>query len=118
MKSVAVIGAGGAGLAMARYLGAHPNLFKFVVYEQSSDVGGTWTYDSSVENLYDDKSKRNGHKELTELIAKDGIHSSMYKGLRYVGGFLLCFLIRDNKRSVWEFFWQFLTSSRQMQGRS
>ena len=91
MTSVAVIGAGGAGLAMARYLGAHPNLFKFVVYEQSSDVGGTWTYDSSFENLYDDKSKRNGHKELTELIAKDGIHSSMYKGLRYVGGFSLCF---------------------------
>ena len=83
MKSVAIIGAGGAGLAMARYLSANQNLFKFTVYEQSNEIGGTWIYDCSLENFYDNKQRRNGDKVLKELISKDDVHSSMYKSLRY-----------------------------------
>lgn len=82
MKSVAIIGAGGAGLAMARYLSAKPKLFQFVVYEQSDEVGGTWIYDSSLENLYNNEFERSGQKELIALVNKDNVHSSMYKGLR------------------------------------
>lgn len=83
MKSVAVIGAGAAGLSLARYLRANANRFKFVVYEQGSEVGGTWIYDGSIESLYIDKQKRNGQRELINLVKKDEMHSSMYKGLRY-----------------------------------
>ena len=83
MKSVAIIGAGGAGLAMARYLSANPSRFQFEVYEQSNEIGGTWIYDCSLENHFKEKHRRYGNKELIELINKDDIHSSMYKSLRY-----------------------------------
>jgi len=63
--SVAVIGAGAAGLCAARHLSAHPRV-RATVYEQSSSVGGTWVF--------------------TENIGKDQnglpVHSSMYKNLR------------------------------------
>lgn len=63
--SVAVIGAGAAGLCAARHLSAHPRV-RATVYEQSSSVGGTWVF--------------------TDNIGKDQnglpVHSSMYKNLR------------------------------------
>ena len=80
MKSVAVIGAGGAGLAMARYLCANQKLFKCVVYEQGSQVGGTWIYED--EKWPDQRLK--GREIIKEMTANDKIHSSMYKSLRYV----------------------------------
>jgi len=64
--SVAVIGAGAAGLCAARHLSAQHPKIRTVVYEQASSVGGTWVY--------------------TENIGKDEhgqpVHSSMYKNLR------------------------------------
>jgi len=63
--SVAVIGAGAAGLCAARHLSAHPRV-RTTVYEQANSVGGTWVF--------------------TENIGKDQnglpVHSSMYKNLR------------------------------------
>eukprot|EP00092_Neocalanus_flemingeri_P007944 GFUD01008571.1.p1 GENE.GFUD01008571.1~~GFUD01008571.1.p1 ORF type:complete len:438 (-),score=120.28 GFUD01008571.1:45-1358(-) len=63
--SVAVIGAGAAGLCAARHLSVHP-LVRTTVFEQSSTIGGTWVY--------------------TDNIGRDQhglpVHSSMYKNLR------------------------------------
>jgi len=67
MIRVAVIGAGAAGLCMARYLVDQPKLFNAVIYEQTNSVGGTWVY-----------------TEKTNLDENGlPIHSSMYKNLRY-----------------------------------
>ena len=90
MKSVAVIGAGGAGLAMARYLSDNPSMFKLSIYEQCDQVGGTWIYDPSVENIYKDRSRPNGSKELMELVNNDDMHSSMYKSLRFGDSIFNC----------------------------
>jgi len=64
-QSVAVIGAGAAGLCAARHLSVHPRV-RTTVFEQSSSVGGTWVY--------------------TDTIGRDQhglpVHSSMYKNLR------------------------------------
>jgi len=64
--SVAVIGAGAAGLCAARHLSAQHPRIRTTVYEQASCVGGTWVF--------------------TENIGKDQnglpVHSSMYKNLR------------------------------------
>ncbi len=77
MKSVAVIGAGCAGLCMARYLAAENQLFKVVVFEQGSKVGGTW--------IYDDVSitPTPGVEGIREMENNTAYHSSMYKSLRY-----------------------------------
>ena len=41
MKSVAIIGAGAAGLCCARHFGGNPAQFNVQVYEKGSEVGGT-----------------------------------------------------------------------------
>lgn len=68
LQRVAVVGAGAAGLCVARHILSRLNRFAPpVVFELSADVGGTWCYDERVG-------------------AKDGgrpIHSSMYRDLRY-----------------------------------
>ncbi|XP_014291490.1 uncharacterized protein [Halyomorpha halys] len=65
-QRVCVIGCGAAGLAAARHLSASPELFEVVVYEQTSQIGGTWVY--------------------TDKVGQDEyglpIHTSMYKNLR------------------------------------
>ena len=90
MINLAVIGAGSAGLTMARYLSAHPKLFKFVVFEQGNEVGGTWIYDEGVGDDVPCRFTNLTHRELIALADNDAIHSSMYKNLRYE--FLYCFL--------------------------
>eukprot|EP00794_Sanderia_malayensis_P018864 gene18864-20764_t len=76
MKSAAVIGAGAAGLATARYLAAHKGLFKTVIYEQESQIGGTWLYaEQSI-------TAKPGSEGMDELLKPDNHHSSMYKSLR------------------------------------
>ncbi|CAH2272697.1 flavin-containing monooxygenase FMO GS-OX4-like [Pelobates cultripes] len=61
---VAVIGAGGAGLCAARHLLSRPHTFQPpVVFEISSQVGGTW--------LYTEVSENESHQ-----------HSSTYRNLR------------------------------------
>ena len=64
VSSVAVIGAGMGGLCSARHASA--NGMEVTVFEQTSDVGGTWVY--------------------TEATGRDeydlNIHTSMYHGLR------------------------------------
>lgn len=64
MKLVGVIGAGAAGLCTTRHILATSGLTP-VVWEQSSDLGGTW-------RLSDDE---------TEGI-RSSVHSSMYQNLR------------------------------------
>ena len=78
MKSVAVIGAGAAGLCMARYLSAEPKLFKVVVYEQGGTTGGTWIYDQDIPAF------GNGPDALVKMKNNDHFHSSMYQSLRYI----------------------------------
>ncbi len=63
VQTVAVIGAGAAGLCCARYLAKDPS-FQVQVYEKSSVVGGTWVY--------------------SEVGGPLGVHSSIYKNLRSV----------------------------------
>lgn len=65
-KKVCIIGAGAAGLCVARHLSSNEFMFDIVIYEQTNLVGGTWNYN---ENIGVDKS---GHR----------IHSSMYKNLK------------------------------------
>ena len=63
---VCVIGAGAAGLCVARYLGRLPRLFEVDVFEQTDGIGGTWVYTPETGT------------------SKTGlpIHQSMYKNLR------------------------------------
>lgn len=49
LKQVAVIGAGAAGLCVARYIKSRLNVFASpVVFEMTDKVGGTWRYDERV----------------------------------------------------------------------
>lgn len=73
MLRVAVIGAGAAGLCVARHILSHPNVFAPpVVFELTENVGGTWCY-----------YERVGRSDDGRLI-----HSSMYRDLRYETGHL------------------------------
>ena len=76
MKKVAVVGAGGAGLCCARHLSRYPEKFHFNVFEQSSEVGGTWEYEKSEER------PRDVRHSCSEDEGSLPIHSSMYKNLR------------------------------------
>lgn len=68
MLRVVVIGAGAAGLCVARHILSRLNVFAPpVVFELSENVGGTWCYDERVGVC--------GNGRL--------IHSSMYRDLRY-----------------------------------
>ena len=74
MKTVAVIGAGPAGLCCARHLSRFPEDFQFTVFEQSEQVGGTWIYrNTSPGQLPGDIRSSKSH----------GPHSSTYRNLRY-----------------------------------
>ncbi|XP_059486506.1 senecionine N-oxygenase-like [Neocloeon triangulifer] len=64
-KRVAVVGAGPSGLAAARHFSADSS-FECHVYEQGSDLGGTWVLSEHVGNEPDGRP----------------VHSSMYKNLR------------------------------------
>ncbi|CAB3388769.1 Hypothetical predicted protein [Cloeon dipterum] len=64
--AIAVIGAGPAGLAAARYFTAEDSPFDCQVFEQGDDLGGTWRLSEFVDT--DDKGRK--------------VHSSMYKNLR------------------------------------
>lgn len=71
MLRVAVIGAGAAGLCVARHILSHLKVFTPpVLFELSEKVGGTWCYDERVGRC--DNGRR--------------IHSSMYRDLRYGPG--------------------------------
>jgi cation diffusion facilitator CzcD-associated flavoprotein CzcO len=76
MKRVAVVGAGSAGLCCARHLSRYPDKFQFSVFEQASEVGGTWVYEKREERPRD---LRQGCRESEGSLP---IHSSMYKNLR------------------------------------
>ena len=76
MKKIAVVGAGGAGLCCARHLSRYPELFQFKVFEQGSDVGGTWVYEKTTHQPQDVRSEVSGGGGLPH------VHSSMYKNLR------------------------------------
>ncbi|KAF8020016.1 hypothetical protein BT93_G0646 [Corymbia citriodora subsp. variegata] len=65
----AVIGAGMSGLVAARELRREGH--QVVVFERSSDIGGTWLYDPSVES-----------DPLGLDPGRDVVHSSMYQSLR------------------------------------
>ena len=79
MKSVAIIGAGAAGLCCARHFGGNPEHFKVQVFEKGSEVGGTWIFESSSsQGLKDVREKRsNAAGDVAD------VHSSVYKNLRY-----------------------------------
>ena len=77
MKRVAVVGAGAAGLCCARHLSRHPDRFQFSVFEQASEVGGTWVYEKREERPRDVREERGRQSEGSLPM-----HSSMYKNLR------------------------------------
>ena len=76
MRSVAIIGAGAAGLCMARYLRAKSRVFDFVIYERGKGIGGTWIYDDKIPPL------KHGSAGVEALRSNEEVHSSMYKNLR------------------------------------
>ena len=61
-----VIGAGGAGLAIARHLTSQVDIFNVSVFEQASSLGGTWVFNE------DTGTDERGLP----------IYSSMYRNLR------------------------------------
>ncbi|XP_059487274.1 senecionine N-oxygenase-like [Neocloeon triangulifer] len=65
-RRVAVIGAGVSGLAAARHFGAPGSPFECQVFEQNSEIGGTWDFTPYV---------------TTDKIGRP-IHSSVYANLR------------------------------------
>ena len=77
MKRVAVVGAGAAGLCCARHLSKYPDRFQFSVFEQASEVGGTWVYEKREERPRDVREGRERESEGSLPM-----HSSMYKNLR------------------------------------
>lgn len=66
MKSVAVIGAGGAGLCCARHFSKHPQEFSVRVFERNAALGGVW--------VYMDQTDPYG--------TENPVHSGMYDALR------------------------------------
>lgn len=48
-RKVAVIGAGGAGLACARHLSSYSHLYSVSVFERADEIGGTWLYTDRTE---------------------------------------------------------------------
>ena len=81
MKTVAIVGAGAAGLCCARHFSRCQNLFQIRVFEKGTEIGGTWVYENShghcIESL----------RDVRETGLDDGgtpvhVHSSMYKNLR------------------------------------
>lgn len=76
MKNVAIIGAGAAGLCMARYLRANEKMFNFVMYERTNAIGGTWVYDENIP------SQMHGPAGMEALRRSRDVQSSMYKNLR------------------------------------
>ncbi len=64
---VAIIGAGASGLCAARHFSRFPEKFQRIqVFEQTSEVGGTWVYTDDTD---------------TDEMGLP-IHSSMYKNMR------------------------------------
>lgn len=63
---VCVIGAGAAGLAIARHLTSQVDIFNVSVFEQASSLGGTWVFNE------DTGTDERGLP----------IYSSMYRNLR------------------------------------
>lgn len=63
---IGVIGAGAAGLCAGKNMVHQPEKYEFIIFEQSSEVGGTWNY-----------TDKTGVDEFNLPI-----HSSMYKNLR------------------------------------
>lgn len=63
---IAIVGAGVAGLVVARHMVAKLDTYSFVLFEQTDHIGGTW--------VYTDETNLDKHGLL--------IHSSMYKNLR------------------------------------
>jgi len=66
-RSVAVIGAGAAGLVTARSMKDEGH--DVTVFEMGSSVGGVWVYDNEIESTIDGTTKSE-------------VHSSMYSNLR------------------------------------
>ncbi|CAB3387241.1 Hypothetical predicted protein [Cloeon dipterum] len=65
-RRVAVIGAGPAGLVAARHFAAPDSPFECKIYEQGSDLGGTWIFTRNVQ--FDEIGRP--------------VHSCMYENLR------------------------------------
>lgn len=65
---VAIIGAGVAGLVVARHVVSRPETYSLSMFEQTDQIGGTWVYTDETE------------------LDKNGlpVHSSMYRNLRFV----------------------------------
>lgn len=78
MKTVAIIGAGAAGLCCARHFSRCPDLFQIKVFEKGTEIGGTWVYENGHSHL-------ESLRDARETNLDDGstpVHSSMYKNLR------------------------------------
>lgn len=63
---IAILGAGVAGLVVARHVTSKLNDYSLTVFEQTDQIGGTW--------VYTDETHLDKHGLL--------VHSSMYKNLR------------------------------------
>ncbi|KAI9892446.1 MAG: hypothetical protein M1814_001403 [Vezdaea aestivalis] len=50
VRTVAIIGAGPAGIAAAKYLSAESHFTSIVIYEQSSSFGGAWRYTAQTKS--------------------------------------------------------------------
>ena len=72
IRKIAIIGAGAAGLAVAREFRKE---FDVDVLEQSNDVGGVWLYTDDIEESLTDPLQSMSQ-------SKPRIHSSLYRSLR------------------------------------
>lgn len=63
---IAIVGGGVAGLVVARHVVARLDTYSLTLFEQTSQIGGTWVYTDEID------------------LDKHGllVHSSMYKNLR------------------------------------
>ena len=79
MKTVAIVGAGAAGLCCARHFSRSPDVFQIRVFEKGAKIGGTWIYENSHSHI---ETLRDVRESSSEDDGGAPVHSSMYKNLR------------------------------------
>lgn len=72
--TLAIVGAGAAGLCCARRFGESTDQFEVQVFEKSSEIGGTW--------IFSRDPKRPKDVRENSIEETSAVHSSMYKNLR------------------------------------
>lgn len=82
VRSIAIIGAGPSGLAVAKYLLAEKAFERIDIFEQQSEVGGVWFYNSDVTGRIS-VPQTTPHGALEPPIWPKGAHAPLFSNPMY-----------------------------------